>query len=892
VIGKTLDHYKIESKIGEGGMGEVYRATDSRLGRTVAIKILSAGLSDRAEIRERFEREAKAISSLAHPTVCTLYDIGRSGDTEYLVMEFLEGETLGDRLADKGALSTKEALRIGIQIASALDSAHKKGIVHRDLKPGNIMLTDDGVKLLDFGLAKAIDVGMAAQSGMSILATEAAEQPLTQEGTLLGTLQYMSPEQLEGKEVDLRADIFALGLILYEMFGGKKAFEGDSQASLIAAIMSAEPADLTELQPMTPAALDRVVNACLAKKPDQRIQSAHDIQLQLQWILDSKPDSTSQIEVELPELPKKRSGTLLWIAGLVVAVLATFLIASQVGKTGSQSPTTRVSLMAPPTLAPTSEPVEISVSPDGRHVVFRSVDSTGTISLWLRSLDRLEPERIPGTERGSLGFWSPDSRHLGYFMPGKLMRIDLFDTQTPQVICDVTSGRGASWSKNGTIIFAPVSAGPLFSVPAAGGTPQQITFIDTTIAGNAHRYPQFLPDGKQFLFAHLTGSEDAETRLGTLGESETRAILTSQGVARYADPGYLLYEGENSLLAMPFDPDAGKIVGDPVPMLDIPRGTRAFYGSPGVSTSRAGPIVYPQTVMQSQIVWFDRRGTRLGTLPFPPDVYADPVISPDGSRVIITRADQENESDLWMIELNRNTLTRLTFEPRANDSAVWSDDGERLFFASRREGSRNIYVKGNRGTGPTELLLQGASLFTTVQDITPDSKLLLIRELHSDTKDDVLSYDFADGTINPLLNSRFAERDPSISPDGKWIAYRSRETGELELYVQPFPDLGAKYQVSTNGAGNSPTTRAQSILWGPAMDEIVYLAADGLTLMSVPIKTSPAFEAGQPRPIFKLPANHTSYTSIDNRRFLVCLRSDTGAQLTLVTGWQQELEQR
>jgi serine/threonine protein kinase len=892
MIGERLDHYEIQAKIGEGGMGEVYRASDSRLGRTVAIKILPANLSERAEIRDRFEREARVISSLSHPHVCTLYDIGHANGTDYLVMEYLEGESLADRLESKPTLSTREALEIGIQIADALDSAHRKGIVHRDLKPGNIMCTDSGVKLLDFGLAKAIDVGMSQQSSLSILKTEAADRSLTQEGTILGTLQYMSPEQLDGKEVDSRADIFALGLVLYEMLCGRKAFEGDSQASLIAAIMTADPPSMAETEPMTPEALDRVVNACLAKKPDQRIQSAHDVRMQLQWILESKPRTEPQIDVPLPAQTKSNRGKMLWILAIVLTGLIAFTAALQIGESKNSIHTTRVSLVPPSGLILDSEPVMTSISPDGRHIAFVASDSTGTMSLWLRSLGKLTPEPILGTDQATLPFWSPDSRHLGYFQPGRLMRIDLFGTRTPQVICDATSGRGGTWNRDGIIVFAPVSAGPLYSVSADGGTPVQVTSIDSVVGENAHRYPAFLPDGKHFLFVSLTGSKDAETRVGALGESETETLMSAPGMAVYAEPGFLLYESENTLLAVPFDADSRLIEGGPAPLPDIPRGTRGFYGSPAVAVSASGSIVYHQTEMFTQLTWFDRNGNRTGTISLPPDEYREPAISPDGSRVVVTRTDPVNSSDLWMVELNRGTLSRLTFEPKDNSAPRWSPDGESLIFASRREDTRNIYTKAQGGTGETLLLLQTDGLFTNPEQITPDGRYLLFRELSAVTRDDVLLYSFADQTIQPLLQSRFREIDPSLSPDGKWIAYRSEETGQLEVYVQQFPNLGPKYQISTSGAAHSPTTRAQNILWSPKLDEIIYLGPDGLTLMSVSIKTTPSFEAGQPRPLFKLPTSHTFYTSIDNRRFLVCLREQSSSQLALVTGWETELEQR
>ncbi len=557
--GTRLGPYEVLAPLGAGGMGEVYRAKDTRLDRTVAVKVLPSDLAADADRRARFEREGRAVSSLNHPHICTLHDVGREsgvqGTIDYLVMEYVEGETLDDRLA-KGPLPLDQVLRFGAEIADALDKAHRHGIVHRDLKPGNVMLTRSGTKLLDFGLAKQSGVGGKSEP-LSTLETKA--KPLTTEGTLLGTFQYMAPEQLEGREADARTDIFALGALLYEMASGKRAFTGKNQASLIAAIMSSEPAPISTVQPTTPAALDWVIKTCLAKDPDERWQSAHDVVSQLTWIA----HGGSQAGLPGPTAVRRKSRErLLW--GLTVLALGLALAANLFNARRRAEPqgAVRSSIVLPEKSALRAA----VLSPDGTKMVCVARDATGRNVLWIRLLDSLVLQPLSGTENPAFPFWSPDSRSIGFFADGKLKRIDASGGPA-QTLCDAPIGRGGSWSRDGVILFAPVPDGPLYRVPASGGTATRATQKDPVRGETSHRWPFFLPDGKHFLYLVASfGSHAQQEKIGVYvasldSKEETLLVRTSSSVA-YAAPGYLLFFRERNLLAQPFDQKSLRTTGD------------------------------------------------------------------------------------------------------------------------------------------------------------------------------------------------------------------------------------------------------------------------------------------------------------------------------------------
>ncbi len=598
-VGTKLGPYEIAAPIGAGGMGEVYRARDTRLNRTVAIKVLPVHLADRPDLRERFEREARSIASLNHPHICTLYDVGREGGTDYLVMEYLEGETLAARLA-KGPLPLQQVLQYATEIADALDKAHRKGVTHRDLKPGNIMLTKSGTKLLDFGLAKLQQEMAPANVQMSQLPT--ANAPLTAQGTIVGTLQYMAPEQLEGKEADARTDIFAFGTVAYEMATGKRAFDGQSQASVISAIMSSQPAPISSLQPMTPPALDRVVKRCLEKEPDERCQSAKDLTDELKWIA----EGGSQAGVAAPVVARRRSRErMAWAlaaAGLLLAAALAFVFA-RLYLNQPKPDVVRFLVSPPPEVAEWGLP---GVSPDGRLLAFVVISNKGVRQLWLRPLDSVAAHVLPGTEGALLPFWSPDSRYLGFFASGGLEKIDIAGGP-PQILSEGVRGFSGSWNSGGVIVFTG-SGGSLEKASQAGGVPSPLTTLDQSLGEITQSNPSFLPDGRHFLYAsrRLVPLGQVWVCAGSLDSKETKCLMSADSPAVYASPGYLLYLRADTLVAQPFDAQRLTISGDAVP---IAEGVSNFSASAnGILAYSAGTSA--QTESPAPMVRSEREETR------------------------------------------------------------------------------------------------------------------------------------------------------------------------------------------------------------------------------------------------------------------------------------------
>src|SRR6266571_2250103 len=641
-----LGPYEILTPLGAGGMGEVYRARDTRLGRDVAIKVLPQHLTSSPEVRARFEREARTVSSLNHPHICTLHDIGREGDTDYLVMELVEGETLADRLA-AGPLPALEALRIGIEIADALDKAHRAGIVHRDLKPGNIMLAKSGAKLMDFGLARA--AGLAAAAG-PLTQSPTMTRPLTAEGSIVGTFQYMAPEQLDAGEADARADLWALGAVLYEMATGQKAFTGHSQASLIASILKEEPRPLSQLQPLAPPALDRLIRACLAKDPDQRIQTAHDLKLQLQWIL----EGGSQAGIPAPVAARRRQReSLAWaiaaVAGLVVLGPGAWRVAHR----PAPPRVLRFEVGSPAHVEALGWP---RLSPDGQMLAFLGTDSSGTQQIWVRPLDALEAHPLPGTEGAGRPFWSPDSRFLGYITEGKLRKVPVAGGP-PVTLADTPGGYDGTWGSGNIILFDGAGTDSIRGVPASGGTMRGFTRIDHAGGEAFHAWPYFLPDGRHFLYVSYRGAspDQGTITVGTVGSNQTRKLGDTDGRVEWSPPGYLVFTREGTLMAQPFDARALKTTGDPVPVGEnITMGNASGF----FSVSAAGLLAYrsERGREQSQLVWFDRSGKSLGEAG-PPAEYRDIALSPDGTRIAASIVDpQKGREDLWVRQLARGVI--------------------------------------------------------------------------------------------------------------------------------------------------------------------------------------------------------------------------------------------
>ncbi|HEY3122574.1 MAG TPA: protein kinase, partial [Thermoanaerobaculia bacterium] len=778
-------------------------ARDTRLERTVAIKVLPRHLSESAEGRQRFEREAKTISQLSHPHICALYDVGREGETEYLVMEYLEGETLSERLV-KGPLPLEQTLRYGVEIADALDKAHRQGIVHRDLKPGNVMLTKTGVKLLDFGLAKAI-APVESKSGLTSLPTLAGAPNLTQEGTILGTFQYMAPQQLEGKEADARTDIFAFGCVLYEMATGRKAFSGTSQASLISSIMKEDPAPISAIQPMTPPALDRVVKTCLAKDPEDRWQSAGDVGKELRWIQEAGSGAAwggvrTQKRVLLPQ-------RIAWAAAgffLLTSLALTFAYFR--GHTGRRARPVRLQVVAPTN---TAFGDSVAVSPDGNWLAFTATHPAGNSSLWLRSLDSLVARSLPETEGASQPFWSPDSRVLGFFAGGKLKSIEL-SGGTPQTLSEASGDpRGGTWGRDGTIVFAPSFQGSLVRIAAPGGKVSPATALDSIRKEQTHRWPSFLPDGRHFLYyaSRGSGEEPGEIFVGSLDEQPPRRVVESSSLATFAAPGHLLFTRGRTLLAQPFDLNRLRLHGRPVAIADHVSSSGSMSGLRTFSASSSGVLAYHAgSVTKTQLAWLDRAGRELGVLGPPADHYA-PDLSPDGTRLAEARFDPDSTNgDIWLIDLARSIASRFTFDPANDLLPVWSPDGKRLFFASSREGVQQLYQAFSDRPGSEEPVLRSGAWKAT-DDVSPDGQFLIYETIDPKTRIDLWLLPLSgDRKPKPFVVTPFGEYGAQFSPDGRWIAYVSNESGRAEISVQAFPGRGGKWQVSTEG-GTMPRWR-------------------------------------------------------------------------------------
>jgi len=885
--GSRLGPYEIVAPLGAGGMGEVYRARDTRLDRTVAVKVLPTHLSSSPESRQRFEREAKTISQLSHPHICALHDVGREGDIEYLVMEYLEGETLADRLL-MGPLPLEQTLRYGIEIADALDKAHRQGIVHRDLKPGNVMITKSGVKLLDFGLAKAIAPAVL-QSSLTALPTQAG---LTQEGTILGTFQYMAPEQLEGKEADARTDIFTLGSVLHEMATGQKSFSGATQASLISSILRDEPRPISSVHPMSPAAFDHVVKKCLAKDPEDRWQSAHDVASELTWIR----EGGSAVGIAAPVGARRRSRSRL---ARVAAVVVLLTLGAAAGSLFRPRPApgraVRMSIVAPPELTVSAEPSEIAVSPDGSTIAFVATDSNGLRRIWLRSLDSLSPQSLAGTEGARTPFWSPDGRFIAFFADSKLKKTSR-DGGVPVTLADAPSARGGSWGSAKEIVFAASSGGPLLRVDENGGATSAASELGKGEA--SHRFPSFLPDGRRFLYVSLPQLRPGELpiRLGSLDGVPRPGpeVAAGSGAAVFAAPGYILYGRRDAVVAQPFDPKRWRVTGSPVTLREVLNVVGSAGGVPAVSVSANGVLVQtPSGLADSRLVWLNRKGEIIGSVSAPPAAWGSPAVSPDGTRVLLVRPSSERW-DIWQVDLARGGATPMTFENNLNFAPTWSPDGRRFAFASGG-GNRSIYLRDASGAGSAELLAQLTGLFNNTTDWSRDGTTLILRRLDPATGEDIWILPASgDRKPIPFLKTKFNEQDGRLSPDGRWIAYRSDESGRMELYVQPFPAGGARVRVSTEGAGELEGFQ-QNLVWTTDGRELIFLGGDGVTVMVAPIPAGVTVKVGTPRALFKLPPGTTGWIPTpDGSRFFTCLTvpGTVASTARVVIGWTAELEKK
>jgi len=874
--GTRLGPYEILAPIGAGGMGEVYRAKDTRLERAVAVKVLPRHLSASADVRQRFEREAKTISQLSHPHICALHDVGREGDTEYLVMELLEGDTLAERLA-KGPLALEQTLRYGAQIADALDKAHRQGIVHRDLKPGNVMLTKTGVKLLDFGLAK----GLAGDAN-PMLTTSPTQANLTAEGTILGTFQYMAPEQLEGKDADARTDIFALGAVLYEMATGRKAFSGSTQASLISAILRDDPPPISQVQPMSPPGLDRLVKSCLAKDPEDRWQSAGDVGKELRWLAES---STSGVAAA-PAARGRRSPRLLpWVAA------ALFLLAGLLaGRFLRAKPETRVpihsSIVAPegvPFRFEGDDAGPLTLSPDGSRLVFGTGDN-----LWMQSLRTGAVAPLKGSENGRLPFWSPDSRTIGFFADGKLKTMDI-SGGAAQVICDAPNPRGGTWSPQGVIVFAPDVRTGLVRVDAGGGTPIPLTQLDRKLH-TTHRWPLFLPDGRHVLYTagshESPHSPESGIYVVSIDGKENRKILQNFGSVAYAS-GLLLFLREANLMVQPFDAARLALSGQPTLVAgDVRLDTRTWRGN--FTVSQTGLLAYElaQPGGGGQLTWVDMTGRHIKEIGESSDAYA-PTLSPDGKRASIVLGDPSN--DIWIYELERGVKTRLTTEGQIILSPIWSPDGTRILYV-RQTGPADFTIHTTRSDGAGDRkVISKSTVRLEPTAWSRDGRYVLFTRGTIPT-DDIVAIPFDEPEkAFPVLHSEFNQMSGQFSPDGHWLAYVSRETGRDEVYVTPFPAGGGKWQVSATG-GRQPR-------WNPDGKSLYFESPRGELLAAAVDVRGSSFEVRSVQPLFRtnmyvgprvgVPAYDVAP---DGARLLINNAGDpTPIRATLVVNWDANL---
>jgi eukaryotic-like serine/threonine-protein kinase len=905
--GTKLGPYEILSPLGAGGMGEVYRAKDTRLDRTVAIKVLPSHLSSNPELKQRMEREAKAISALQHANICTLHDIGTQDGTDFLVMEYLEGQTLADRLA-KGPLPIEQVLKIGTEIAQALEKAHQHGIIHRDLKPANIMLTKAGAKLMDFGLAKP-ELGITPQAvgpftpstpTMNLASLTAAVSPLTQKGSIVGTFQYMAPELLQGAEADARSDLFSFGCLLYEMITGRRAFEGKSQLSVFTSILEKDPEPISASQPLVPPMLDRVVRGCLAKDPADRLQSAHDVAMDLRWVVETMHAEYAANESAKPSSPLNKS----WAAWAVALLLVFIALAGFAGYRWAKSAENPISLHAeipPPdkfALDATGDAGGMPVlSPQGDRIAFVA-HSGETKLLWVRSLSSDSAQQLDGTAGAAHPFWSPDGRYIGFFAGGKLLRISV--TGGPvATVADAPNSRGGSWSVNDVILFAPDFNGPLAKVSAQGGAAEPGTVIDRS-KHTTQRWPWCLPDGKHFIFLATshTGGDPKQNGIyfGSFDGTETHLVLATDSAAQYAS-GYLLYRANTALLAQPFDPQKGLLSGSAIPLVSNLRDDVGVWRSI-FAVSQNGLLIYQRgstDSAKSHLVMFDRAGKPLADYD-PQEATTTNVrallgvrdvrLSPDNKRVVFASG-----TDLWTLDLERKTKTRITFDQQVIQEPGWSPDGKSLIFSALvTSGGGNVEIRSKSadGSGAEKTLLAEQNNYHS-PGWSPDGKYmtylwgegekmvsLWIRPVTGDAKP-------VAAVQPPSAQSNLSAY--RISPDGRWVAYASDESGQQDVYITTFPEGKGKWRVSSN-SGAYPS-------WSGNGRELFFKdLSDTIFVCTVTPKGS-EIEVGAPQRLFHAasPGIGISFdVTSDGKRLLVNHSEEEGqVPLQLVTNWPAEL---
>lgn len=892
--GAKLGPYEIQSALGAGGMGEVYRARDSRLDRTVAVKVLPSHLSSSAELRQRFDREARAISSLQHPNICTLYDVGSQDGVDFLVMEYLEGQTLADAL-EKGPLPLDKVLKVGVEIAKALDKAHRQGITHRDLKPANIMLTKTGAKLMDFGLAKPEPVLAGSLKGsltpstptMNLASLTSAASPLTQKGSIVGTFQYLAPEVLQGAEADARSDIFSLGCVLYEMITGRRAFEGKSQLSVLTAILEKEPEPIAIAQPLAPPMLDRVVNACLAKDPADRYQSAHDVMMDLTWVKDSGP----------PEAASAAGVRTSWLAILSAVAVALILVAAVGGYWWASH-----AEKDGPLYAEIPPPAKYSfdatgdyggmpvLSPQGDKLAFVA-HAADAKTLWVRSLDNDTAIQIAGTEGAIHPFWSPDGHYVAFFANSKLYKVPA-NGGPLSVIADAPNPRGGTWAGD-VIVFSPDFRNPLWKVNSQGGTPVQLTTLSN--GQTTHRWPWFLPDGKHFLFLATSHTGNDPTHngiyLGSLDSSATQMVVATDAAAQYAS-GYLIYRSGAALVAQPFDPSTAKLSGSPQPLVSNIRYDSGVWRSI-FSASQNGRLVYQTGIASgagTRLVLFDRSGKQISQVSERENLMVDVRLSPDGKRVAFAQGNPA--PGIWTLDLDRKSKTRITFELASVMQPSWSPDGSTLVFGKTvTEGSPEVQLRLRAADGSgTETLLTETARAYRYAGWTPDGKALTYI-LASDNKMGSVWMMPLSGDRKPVVVLQPPSPESNIytyrvSPDGHWLAYVSDESGANELYITSFPAAKGKWRVSSGGSSYP--------VWSGNSKEVFFRDFNDNTYVCSVTPKGNDLQVGTPQKLFRAPTPGFGipYDVLpDGQKLLINLAEDEGVvPLSIVDNWTSVLK--
>jgi len=864
--GQKLGAYEIVSLIGKGGMGEVYKALDKRLNRFVAIKVLPERVSHDIELKQRFEREAQTLASMSHPHVCPVFDVGQHDGTDFIVMEFLEGPTLAQRL-EKGALPLDQALKVACEIADALDKAHRQGIVHRDLKPGNVMLVKTGAKLLDFGLAK-LKAPEAAPATLSAIPTRA---DMTAQGSILGTLQYMAPEQLEGRDADSRTDIFGFGEIVYEMVTGRRVFEGKSQASLIAAILEHQAAPMSSTQRVTPPALERVVQGCLEKDPEDRWQSARDVLRQLRGVtaeavVETTPTKTGS------HIRERAAWILLALA--IIAAVASFISRP----VPPDAPEMRLEVATPLT----DDPTAFAISPDGRKLVYQA-NTNGKSQLWLRSLDSDTAQPIAGTDDATLAvpFWSPDSESIAFTAAdGLLKRIDI----ASGLLRTLTAAAfGGTWNKDGVVLFARTDTGPLRRIPASGGDIVEVTRVQPPqITG--HWNPHFLPDGNHFVFWGWGTPENKGVYVGSLDSTDTRRLFDSDAQPVFAAPNYVLFPRQKALMAQRLDLKTLQPAGEPT-VVAARVFTQPFQVA--ASASASGTIAYRAAGPERQLVWLDRSGRQTGVLGEADafisraDVQSHLTLSPDGKKVAIAR-NPVMWQDVWLVDVATGVPQPFTYGTANKFNPLWSPKGDRLMFVWDPEGLLQLYEKPLDGAGNGTLFFSSSEHKATT-DWSRDGKYILFDSASQKTGMDIWAVPYASKPEErkPIEVARgpFEELGARFSADGRWVAFQSNETGRYEVIVQPFPGSGIGRKRITRDGGNRPQWRADG-------RELFYIAPDN-RLMSVPMSiNASSIAAGNPVALFALPPQSDFAVSGDGQRFLVNKIVKDASPITILLNWK------